>query len=96
MWPGVIVVVVEHGVGAGERGLGSGQDQGGVQVALHDEICSHAPPGVGDRRPPVEAQHPGAGGVHRFEEMIAADAEVDSRSIGMTGGECGEHCGRMW
>ena len=35
----------------------------------------------------------GPGGVHRLEQVVAADAEVDARHAGVTGGERGEHRG---
>ena len=48
-----------------------------------------------DRRPPVESDHPGAGGGHRLEEVVATDAEVDAGHVRVALGQLGEHAPRV-
>ncbi len=92
--PGVLAVVGQHRVGRGERHVGAGQHERRIEIALHHQIGTHAPPCIGDRGAPVEPEHGGPGGVHRLEEVVAADAEVDGGHAGMAGGQRGED--RRW
>ena len=61
-------------------GVGAGEHERRVEVALHDDVGAEPAPGVADRRAPVEPDHARPGGVHRLEQVVAADAEVDARA----------------
>ena len=84
-------VVTQHLLGALERRLVAGEHQCRIEVALHDDVVAETSAGVADPGAPVESHHGGASCVHRFEEVIAADAEVDPRRIGMAPAEFTEH-----
>ena len=96
MWPGGTGVVGEHLARSGECGVGPRQDEGRVEVALDDEVVAEAAAGVGDGRAPVEPEHGRTGRVHRLEEMVATDAEVDRGSVRVAGAEFVEHPSGMW
>src|SRR6478735_10984930 len=66
--PGMTTVVGEHGTCTGEGHLATGEHQGRVEVALHDEIGVETSAGLGDRGAPVEAEHARTGVEHRAEQ----------------------------
>lgn len=45
---------------------------------------------------PIEPEHLGPGGEHVLEQVVAADAEVDARRLGMQRPQLLEHRPRMW
>ena len=95
MWPDAPAVVGEHLAGSGQSRIDPGQHERRVEVALHDEVVTQPAPGVADRRAPVEPEHGRSGRVHRFEEVVAADAEVDRRRVRVAGAEFVEHPPRV-
>ena len=76
--------------GARQHHLGRREHQGRVEVALHGPAARPAY-AVGQRHPPVDADHVGAGLPHQAEQLAGADAEVDPRDAELAGG--GEHLG---
>ena len=95
MWPGWPALSASTRRRRLERRLGAGQHERRIEVALHHDVGAEPAPGVADRRAPVEPDHARPGGVHRLEQVIAPDPEVDRRGAGMAGGELGEHAPRV-
>ncbi len=97
----VAAVVCEDGARPLDRCLDASEYQRRVEVALHDEIATHPGTGRCDRCSPVESEDRrrvpvGLGGaVHRLEQVIAADAEVDAGNAWVKFGELSEHLARM-
>ena len=85
------LVVAQHLCGAGERRFDAGEHERRIEVALHDESVAEAIAGVGDRRAPIEPDDRGARLDERLEQVIAADAEMDRRRVGMAASELAEH-----
>ena len=88
-------VVAQDLEGAVERGFATGESQRRVEVALDDQVVAEAAAGIGDRGAPVEAQDGGSGIEHGGEQVVAADAEVDRRCIGMAPTQLTEHVARV-
>ena len=73
---------------------GQGADeQRRVEVALHRVRRPDPPAGLGQRQPPVHADHLGAGLAHQPEQLGGAHAEVDPRDAGV--GQGAEHLRRV-
>ena len=89
--PWLSTVVGEDRLGTGNGDVSAGEDQRRIEVALQGDVGSEALARRADRRPPVEPDHLGAGGGHRLDEVIAADAEMDAGRIRMALGQLGEH-----
>ena len=92
---GMATVVGEDLAGGREGDVRAGQHQRGIEVALQDGVGAQAPAGLGDRGPPVEADHAGPGRPHGLQQMVAPDAEVDRGGLRVAGGEVGEHPPRV-
>ena len=91
MWPGAAPAGLDDLGGPREHHLGRREHQRRVEVALHGPAArpSYA---VGQRHPPVDADHVGAGLAHQAEQLAGADAEVDPRDAELAGR--GEHLRR--
>jgi hypothetical protein len=88
-------VVRQHGFDARHRRVDAGEHQRRIEVALNDHVVAESLAGISDRGAPVEPDHVWAGAVHRLEQVIAADPEVDRRRIGVAHRELGEHAPRV-
>ena len=95
MWPGCPSLSARTASAPASATSLAGEHERRVEVALHDGVGSEAAPRVGDAGAPVEADHARPGGVHRFEEMVAADPEMDPGRTGVELGELGEHPPRV-
>ena len=89
------VVVGEYRSGRGERHLGAGQDQDRIEIALNDQIRAETSPRVADRGAPIESDDRRSRGIHRFEEMIAADPETDRGHLRVASAKFAEHAAGM-
>jgi hypothetical protein len=70
-------------VGRGDCGITSGENRCRVEVALKDDIAADTPTHLVDAHRLVDAEHRCSCFVHRFEKMRTANAEVDSRNVGV-------------
>ena len=83
MWPGCPSLSASTAAAPATRDVGAGEDERGIEVALDDRVGAQPTASAGDRGAPVEPDHLRAGGVHRLEQVVAADAEVDRRGARM-------------
>ena len=90
-----IAIVGEHGAGSGQRSLGASEYECGIEVALHDKSSAHSTPRLCDRCAPIETKHRRPCGVHLFQQVVAADTEVNSGCVREGSAQCAEHCRRV-
>jgi len=84
-------VVAQHLLGAVEGRLTAGEDEGRIEVALHDQVVAQPTARIADRGAPVETDDRRTGVEHRLEEVVAADAEVDRRGGRVAPAQLTEH-----
>ncbi len=90
-----VLVVPQHVLGALDRRSETREHECRIEVALHDEVVAESASGVGDPCAPVQTDHRRAGAVHRLQEMVAADAEVDAGGVRVPAAQLAEHVAGM-
>ncbi len=83
---------LEHVAGEGLDDPPRRQAGGGVEVALESDGVAHAPAGLVERHPPVDAEHLGTGSGHERQQFAGSHAEMDAGDP--EGPQPGEDLGR--
>jgi hypothetical protein len=80
---GVSGIRGKYFVGRGKCGITSGENGGGVEVALQNDVAADTSADVVETHRLIDAQHRCTRCVHRLEKVRATDSEVNTRDIGM-------------
>ena len=94
-WPGRRAARSQHVVDPGQEPLAGGEEQGGVEVALHGDARAQAIPALVQRRTPVQPDHVSACLAQEGQQVEGARAEVDRGHAGVLQAlEDGAHVGQ--